>query len=299
VASWPYALLTFASCSPSLSPSVYLSWLCLHVCVVCRCGCTAECESCRVLVGIGAQGLGALAHAYKGSSAHSTPTAAHAEGSGGAGGTGGGSGAEDGQRTKDTSAWRGGGIKAASTSKSAGGWSSGTRGGGGDWGQVTKAVGGTAQGHHRIGWTGAAGSRLVSGGQVRGGRASGGMAGRFEAVHHKAVSLARLGHKRQAIYPNMADKKRQATLESLPYMLPPAGLFILLLVFLASYAVKRKHSIPSGASPPSPPPCDRGSCFWCVLRALFAGRTRKHVVCVRCRLLWGGGAREGGRGQGC
>jgi hypothetical protein len=74
------------------------------------------------------------------------------------------------------------------------------------------------------------------------------MSARFEAVHHKSLSLARLGEKHSKIYANAADEKAQHTLETLPYALPPAACLMLAVVLVGVYAVKRSQSIPSGRS---------------------------------------------------
>ena len=67
----------------------------------------------------------------------------------------------------------------------------------------------------------------------------GSMRSRFEAVHHKAESLARLGHKHAVMYASGADLKAHQTVESLPYLLPPAGVVLLVLVAWAARAAKR------------------------------------------------------------
>lgn len=72
------------------------------------------------------------------------------------------------------------------------------------------------------------------------------MSARFEAVHHKSASLARLGEKHQEIYVNAADQNAHHTAESLPYLLPPIGVVTLLLVFGGAYSVKKWQKIPSG-----------------------------------------------------
>ena len=72
------------------------------------------------------------------------------------------------------------------------------------------------------------------------------MSAKFEAVHQKSLSLARLGEKHSKIYANAADEKAHHTLETLPYALPPAACLMLLVVMVGFYAVKRSQSIPGG-----------------------------------------------------
>ena len=72
----------------------------------------------------------------------------------------------------------------------------------------------------------------------------GGMRSRFEAVHHKAESIARLGHKHAVMYASGADLKAHQTVESLPYLLPPAGVVLLVLVAWAARAAKRSAKTP-------------------------------------------------------
>ena len=71
-----------------------------------------------------------------------------------------------------------------------------------------------------------------------------GMRSRFQAVHHKAESLARLGHKHAVMYASSADLKAHKTVESLPYLLPPAGVILLVLVACAARAAKRSARTP-------------------------------------------------------
>lgn len=82
----------------------------------------------------------------------------------------------------------------------------------------------------------------------RGGGGGGKMAAKFEAVHRKAVAIRRLGTKHGAVYANVADERAHHTVESLPYILPPVGVAVLLLLFAVTYSVKQWHKIPNGVS---------------------------------------------------
>ena len=75
------------------------------------------------------------------------------------------------------------------------------------------------------------------------------MSARFEAVHHKSLSLARLGEKHSKIYANAADQKAHHTMEALPYALPPAACVVLVVMLVGFYSVKRSQVIPGGLFP--------------------------------------------------
>ena len=112
------------------------------------------------------------------------------------------------------------------------------------------------------GWHSSSSARDKKSGDAR---TQGTMSARFEAVHHKSSSLARLGEKHQQVYANAADQNAHHTAESLPYLLPPIGFVTLLLVFGGSYSVKRWQRIPNG------------------VRTLLSSRVYMYLVCV-CHL---------------
>eukprot|EP00960_Hanusia_phi_P072235 767734-Hanusia_phi.AAC.12 len=77
----------------------------------------------------------------------------------------------------------------------------------------------------------------------------GDMSARFESVHRKAVALRNLGKKHNEIFVDQADRKAHHTVEVLPYLLPPIGIAVLVVLGASTYMVKKWQKIPSGMFP--------------------------------------------------
>ena len=157
---------------------------------------------------MGQQGLHALSHAYKGGSSGDFRNAPSAVRS------------HDSHMPTPTHYAHAGGPTASSHNRYSG------SGSGGGSSNSLASVGSSSRSHERE--------------QARS------MTARFEAVHHKSLSLARLGEKHSQIYANAADQNAHHTMESLPYLLPPIGFATLLLVFGGSYSIKRWQRLPDG-----------------------------------------------------